>query len=254
MLLRAALVKRLVHSKGEHKMPKRAREQVVSNSSSSSSASSSATDISNQNDAARSKRKAATDAAAKIKESVAEEAAPLPGTRGGGGDAKQNVVTVLVVPGSVPGYTPDKSLYVKPVPKRDADGFLVFKDHPEFTPNLTPAEVLQAGAFGGGYFRTIKSGVTGKTYVDAWKEFPAEWFAGLNIKQQVASPNYDPSVNKFGVKCGQGLLEWEASGWIAAQDPFGWFHWYCRFYLGRRSEDDARQISRWVGIAGPKGR
>lgn len=27
---------------------------------------------------------------------------------------------------------------------------------------------------------------------------------------------------------------------------------YCRFYLGRRSPDDERQIARWVGVAGAK--
>ena len=29
---------------------------------------------------------------------------------------------------------------------------------------------------------------------------------------------------------------------------------YCRFYLGRRTDDDERQIGRWSGVAGPKGR
>lgn len=37
-------------------------------------------------------------------------------------------------------------------------------------------------------------------------------------------------------------------------DPYGWFQWYCRFYRGRRSSDDARQISRWKALAGTKGR
>lgn len=32
------------------------------------------------------------------------------------------------------------------------------------------------------------------------------------------------------VKAGQNQADWEKSGWIAAQDPRGWFHWYCRFY------------------------
>jgi len=39
-----------------------------------------------------------------------------------------------------------------------------------------------------------------------------------------------------------GLQAWETSGWIVQQDPFGWFQWYCRFYVGRRSLDDDRQI------------
>lgn len=47
---------------------------------------------------------------------------------------------------------------------------------------------------------------------------------------------------------------WESSGWISDADPYGWFQWYCRFYEGRRSSDDARQIARWKGVAGPKGR
>ena len=32
------------------------------------------------------------------------------------------------------------------------------------------------------------------------------------------------------------------------------FQWYCMFYRGRRCNDDARQISRWLKSAGPKGR
>jgi hypothetical protein len=32
------------------------------------------------------------------------------------------------------------------------------------------------------------------------------------------------------------------------------FQWYCRFYQGRRSEDDERQLGRWLGVAGPTGR
>lgn len=61
-------------------------------------------------------------------------------------------------------------------------------------------------------------------------------------------------VNTYNVKCGGSLEMWETSGWIAKQDPYGWFHWYCRFYLGRRTDDDTRQISRWLKCAGDKGR
>ena len=44
---------------------------------------------------------------------------------------------------------------------RRKDGTLDFPDYPRFRPNRTPKEVLQAGSFGGTYFRPIKSGVTG---------------------------------------------------------------------------------------------
>ena len=41
-----------------------------------------------------------------------------------------------------------------------------------------------------------------------------------------------------------------STGWIRAQDPYGWFQWYCRFYMGRRTEDDTRQIKRWKSFDG----
>jgi len=143
----------------------------------------------------------------------------------------------------------------EPIPSRDeATGELQFADYPDFRPNLTPKEVLQLGSFGGTYFRVITSGVTHQTYRDAWKEFPSDWFEGLEIKTQVASSKYNNSVNTYKVSCGGDLNMWESSGWITDADPFGWFQWYCRFYLGRRCSDDERQISRGLGVMGPTGR
>ena len=31
-------------------------------------------------------------------------------------------------------------------------------------------------------------------------------------------------------------------------DPYGWFQWYFRHSLGRRTKDDERKIKRWKGI------
>ena len=45
---------------------------------------------------------------------------------------------------------------------------------------------------------------------------------------------------------------WESSGWIKECDPYGWFMWYTRFYLGRRTDDDERQIGRWKALTGDK--
>lgn len=144
----------------------------------------------------------------------------------------------------------------QPLPTRDKNGFLVFKDHKEFRPNLTPKEVLHKGSFGGTYFRSIHSSATGKDYncIDVLKEFPSDWFEGLNFETQLCSKVYDPAVNFYQIRCGGGLDMWEGSGWIATQDPYGWFHWYCRFYLGRRTSDDKRQISRANGVMSSKGR
>jgi len=153
-----------------------------------------------------------------------------------------------------------------PLPKRDnRSGLLTFqagenddlkKLLKDFCPNRTPEEVLRAGSFGGTYFRPITSAVTNVRYnaKDVLKDtVDPSWIKGLD-KTLLTSSTYRPQVNKFQVKCGGSLGMWESSGWIADADPYGWFQWYCRFYQGRRCSDDARQISRWLKSAGPKGR
>jgi hypothetical protein len=95
----------------------------------------------------------------------------------------------------------------------------------EFTPDLTPAEMLALGVFEGNYF-------------DGWHEdYPADWFVHLK------------KVNYFKVSASQSLQVWQAKGWIHPIDPRGWFQWYCRYYLGRRvPQEDARQIKRWKAM------
>lgn len=156
-----------------------------------------------------------------------------------------------------PALPPRKVKVYDPQPEmvRARDGTLSAKDWPEFRPNLTPAEVLQLGSFGGTYFRPIVSAVTNVKYGrEVISEFPSSWFKGLSIREQICARNYDKDVNKYGVKCGGSLGMWESSGWISPLDPYGWFQWYCRFYLGRRCSDDERQVQRWLKGHGPKGR
>jgi hypothetical protein len=105
--------------------------------------------------------------------------------------------------------------------------------HPEFKPDLTPAEMLRLGVFGGKYM------------TDCRPEFPASWFAGARLSPE----RYDSRLNCFGVRASQSLAQWRRQGWIRPPDPRGWFQWYCRYYSGRRSSDDRRQIRRWRAIA-----
>lgn len=104
-----------------------------------------------------------------------------------------------------------------------------------FTPELTPKQMLALGVFGGVYMR------------DCTDEFPHDWFAHAKF-QKPESYEHDPAINYFGVNASQPLSVWRAKGWIHRDDPRGWFQWYCRYFLGRRHEDDERQIKRWIAI------
>jgi hypothetical protein len=97
-----------------------------------------------------------------------------------------------------------------------------------FEPAFTPAEMLVLGVFEGKYLNSTKD------------EYPKSWFNKAKL-----SDTPDPTLNLFKVKSRQPLSTWSANGWIHPQDPWGWFQWYARYYNGRRTEDDARQIRRW---------
>ncbi|HEY3815283.1 MAG TPA: hypothetical protein VGL66_18850 [Caulobacteraceae bacterium] len=104
---------------------------------------------------------------------------------------------------------------------------------PAFKPELSPKEMLQLGVFGGRYM------------TDCRDEFPSDWFEHAKLSPDRA----DPSLNYFGVDASQPLSVWRSKGWIAPEDPRGWFQWYCRYYLGRRlPAEDTRQIARWKAM------
>ena len=107
--------------------------------------------------------------------------------------------------------------------------------HPDFKPQLTPSDMLKLGVFGGRYM------------TDCQSEFPKSWFKGAKLyKGDSSTGNKD--LNFFKVNASQSLTVWKKKGWIHSQDPRGWFQWYCRYYMGRRSEDDLRQIKRWKAM------
>ena len=111
----------------------------------------------------------------------------------------------------------------------------------EYNPNKTPTKIINEGAFRGTYFRDIYSSVNGKWYKKRWKKFDQ---LKKIYQRYYCSSYYDVTYNKYGLKCGTSLRFWENIVWINEIDPYGWFQWYFRYRLSRRSEDDEREINR----------
>lgn len=102
----------------------------------------------------------------------------------------------------------------------------------QFLPQLTPKQMLAMGVFGGKYM------------TDCRDEFPADWFESAKLSPQ----KHDPRLNFFQIRASKPLSYWREKGWIHEDDPRGWFQWYCRYFMGRRHEDDHRQIARWKAM------
>lgn len=128
----------------------------------------------------------------------------------------------------------------------------------DFTPDLTPPQMLKLGVFEGKYCN------------DCILEYPKEWFINKsNTLIKALSPERpDIDVNYFKIKSRLALSEWVQRQWIPCTmtrigraickrsgvnpndihdyDNRGWFQWYCRYYMGRRLLiiDDI-QIQRW---------
>ena len=102
----------------------------------------------------------------------------------------------------------------------------------EFKPDLTPQQMLEMGVFGGKYM------------TDCQAEFPKSWFRRAKLSPE----RRNPDLNFFGVNASKPLSYWREKLWIDDDDPRGWFQWYCRYYMGRRSDYDERQIKRWKAM------
>ncbi len=103
--------------------------------------------------------------------------------------------------------------------------------HRDFQPDFSPAMCLRLGVFGGAYFRQ---------YPKLCLEFPD--FNYAKSEMEIAENNL------YGVNASMSRAEWQRRGWMHPDDPRGWFQWWCRYYMGRRHEDDDRQIKRWVAF------
>jgi len=112
----------------------------------------------------------------------------------------------------------------EPVGKNFDDGF---------APELAPAQMLRLGIFGGKYM------------TDCTAEFPDDWFD----RALLCAERHDAALNYYGVNASMPLSHWQDKGWIYPEDPRGWFQWYCRYFMGRRCPDDARQIRRWKAMS-----
>ena len=106
--------------------------------------------------------------------------------------------------------------------------------HPEFTPELTPKEMLALGVFGDEYM------------ADCRDEFPESWFTHARLSPGLRNPQ----LSFFRVAASKPLSNREEKGWICPDDLRGWFQSYCRYYTGRRCPDDLRQIKRWKAMRG----
>ncbi|WWC72394.1 uncharacterized protein I206_106356 [Kwoniella pini CBS 10737] len=142
-----------------------------------------------------------------------------------------------------------------PRPTRGDDGRLIFEGRWKgvFTPNLTPEEMFKGGAFGGGFFADTYSNIL-KTPLNSIDDLHSLPFTLSNSEELLINQSPDGENNRWKVRAGQSLQEWEKAGWIWAEDPRGWAQWYTRFWDGRRCRDDDRQVRRWLKVAGSTGR
>ena len=101
-----------------------------------------------------------------------------------------------------------------------------------FTPAYTPTRMMKLGIFGGAYFQ------------EATKQDFKLMKPGITTQAKLQCGPFSFDRNYFKVKAGLGYTEWVANGWIFDEDPLGWFHWYCRYYSGRRHPRDGHQIRR----------
>ena len=102
---------------------------------------------------------------------------------------------------------------------------------------------------GGTYWRPIKGCISKKELKNVHRKFPDSWWKGIPEDHMTRDWNdYDKGINKYNVKVGTTYSFWCSKKWVDKTAEYGWYHWYCKFYNGDRSDDDERQIKRWLGV------
>ena len=81
--------------------------------------------------------------------------------------------------------------------------------HKQFKPNKKPKAVFRAGAFGGTYFRPIHSSLTGKNHNGSLKEYPEDWFKGMDVKKKVIKElEEDEDLKEWWDRCRE-MVSWD---------------------------------------------
>lgn len=103
--------------------------------------------------------------------------------------------------------------------------------HPDFKPPFTPDIMIRLGIFGGLGIKGIEN------------EIPIEWIIFGILGGKISSPNDvfpTQQRNYYNIIADPWPTEDET------RDSRNFFHWFCRYYLGRRSpEEDAIMIGAW---------
>ena len=103
-----------------------------------------------------------------------------------------------------------KRLSLRVERRREGRGF-----DPDSSRELTPAEMLRLGVFGGKYMTDCRTRIPQRV---------------VRARQARRPAGATRALNFFGVDASQPLSEWRRKGWIHPDDPRGWFQWYCRYY------------------------
>ena len=117
------------------------------------------------------------------------------------------------------------------------EGEYHFDDRPDFITNYSPQEMISMGVFGGNYFNR-----------EEYREMiHPEVFEVDDCKYNLEVQ--DKKVNHFKMLAGNDRKWWEDRNLINHMyNTEGWFQWYCRFYYGRRCDDDDREIGRFINF------